>query len=850
MSGQGLFRAIARRSRTALLCSVMAVTLVACDTAEERAEKHYQNGLALLADGDRQRARVEFLTVFKFNGEHRDARAALAHLLYEDGRLPQSFSQYLRLVEQYPDDIEARTMLAEMGIQMENWDAVPPHVERLEGLAPDAPETKALRNALDYREAIRAEDDEARRAAAERAVALRDALPDNVINQAIIADSLMLDGDYDTALEELDLLQTLAPDDRRFYRMRLSIYAAQKNEDGVAATLRQMVDRFPDDTATAQTLMTFYAARGQLDNAEAFLRDRIVEGEPDDDARVTLVKFVNDVKGLDAAIAEAERFVEEGTNDRLFRSLRATLRFDNGETDASIAEFEDILDTAEPGPETRDVQITLAQVLARTGNEVGARALVEDVLEADPSHVNALRMKADWLIAADQTEEAISLLRLAQDQDPTNPAILKSLAQAHLRNGSRDLAGEMLSLAVESSNRGPAESLDYARFLMADQRFQAAESVLGDALRASPGNVDVLTELGNVYLSVEDWPRAEQVERTLREVGSEAATDRADALRLAMLENQQRGSDAITFLETLAGREGGDQAAERAAEIAIVRTHLRRNDVEAARRYLDSLLEQDPEDPTLRFLDAALAAVAGDLDAAEAKYRALIEAGQGGDRAWLELIRVLNQAGRQDEALAAMDEGLAANPESPELLWMKATVLERNGDFEGALAIYETLYSRNTATSVIANNLASLLSTIRSDEESLDRAWRIARRLRDSDFAPFQDTYGWIAYLRGDYEEAIRHLESAAETLADDALVQAHYGLALAAVDRPADAIDQLSRALDMAGDDGRPAFELARKRIGELRNGDNQDTSTREPAASLPQEGGSGVVGSDDGVD
>ena len=57
-------------------CVVMLpLLLVACDTAEERAEKHYQNAVALLEKGDIPRALVELKIVFDLIGKHRDARA-------------------------------------------------------------------------------------------------------------------------------------------------------------------------------------------------------------------------------------------------------------------------------------------------------------------------------------------------------------------------------------------------------------------------------------------------------------------------------------------------------------------------------------------------------------------------------------------------------------------------------------------------------------------------------------------------------------------------------------------------------------------------------------------------------
>ncbi len=109
------------------------LALAACDNAEERAEKHYQEGLTLLEAGDVDRALVEFRNVFKLNELHREARRAYAEVERDRGNLRAAYGQYLRLVEQYPDDFEARKALLEMAIPEGNW----PEIERHLTLAAD-----------------------------------------------------------------------------------------------------------------------------------------------------------------------------------------------------------------------------------------------------------------------------------------------------------------------------------------------------------------------------------------------------------------------------------------------------------------------------------------------------------------------------------------------------------------------------------------------------------------------------------------------------------------------------------------------------------------------------------------
>ena len=139
-------------------------------------------------------------------------------------------------------------------------------------------------------------------------------------------------------------------------------------------------------------------------------------------------------------------------------------------------------------------------------------------------------------------------------------------------------------------------------------------------------------------------------------------------------------------------------------------------------------------------------------------------------------------------------------PDDGELLWAKAGQLERDGKIDEAITLYEMLYKRNSANPIVANNLASLLSTHRTDDESLARAEVIARRLRGSNFAPFQDTYGWIAYLRGNHDEALRELDRAAEGLPKEPLVQFHLAKVYLALDRKPEALKRFRQVVALAG--------------------------------------------------
>ena len=800
--------------RAVKVIAVAAVlALSACDTAEERAEEHFREGLALLEAGDVDRALIEFRNVFKLDGFHAGARRAYAEIERDRGNIKAAYGHYLRLVEQYPDDFEARRALLEMAIPLRDWEEIDRHVRLASEQQPDDSTVRLGQLLLEYRESVRQEDMAAAARLAAEAEALKEELPGSAVPYEVTTDYYVRQQEFEAALSEVDAALDIKPGDLDLYARRLALLERMGDISGVETQLREMVEQFPDDPQITATLIRWYLSRDNIAAAEAFLRQRI-----DEDAstaeRVQLVRFLNEFVGRNAALQELDRMIEAGHDNLTFRSIRAGLLFESGERDVAIDELTRLIETSEPSDEVHSTKVALARMLAATGNQVGARALVEEVLAEDQSHVDALKMRANWLVEQDETDEAIIALRRALDQSPRDPEIMTLMARAHERAGSRELMGEMLSLAVEASNNAPEESLRYARFLLSDEKLAPAENVLIEALRLAPNDVGLLSALGGIHISRSDWGLAQQVIDTLEGLDSPAAAATANSMTARLLAAQDKTSEVVTFLEELVDEGQGGPG----AQVAIVRAHLQQGRVEEAVSYVERELQENPQDRSLRFVSAALDELRGNVEAAEETYRDLVAEAPEAVLAWRALFLLQMKQDRQEDAAQTLESALAENPQSLDLLWAKASLLQQQNEVEEAIKVYERMYEINSASPLVANNLASLLTTARSDAESLEQAYSIARRLRSAEVPAFQDTYGWIAYRRGEYEEALAHLEPASEGLPNDPLAQYHLGMAYAALDRPEEAVAQFRKAIEVAGEGSAlPQIEDARARIEAL---------------------------------
>jgi cellulose synthase operon protein C len=805
--------------RLAGLALAAILGLAACDTAEERAEGHYQRGIAFLAEGETERGLVELRNVFRLNPDHTPARLAYARELRARGDLRGALGQYLRLVEQDRQSAEGHRELAELALELQDFETAETHAERAFLLAPDDPVVRALKATVAFREGDR-------EAALELAESVLAESPDSVPARMITIAERMAARDFVGALARADAAIAAVPEDEGLHLARLAALEQMGDTSGAGAQIRAMAVRFPENAGIRRALIQWHLREGDTAAAEAALR-AAAEAEPGaPEGHLSVVQFLLEIEGPAAARAELERLITSEPSSRPFQRALAGLDFAEGRRVEAMAALRALAEEGAAGGEAsgdeggtaaderRDIRVMLARMLIETGETEEAAALIESVLAADATHVEALKLRARNHVAADAPEVAIRDLRAALSQAPRDPEIMTILAMAHEREGRRTLMGERLALAVETSGQGPAESLRYARFLMQEGRSGAAEGVIVDALRRAPQDPELLGMLGRMHLDRGDWSRARQVAGLLRGLAAPAAAEMAAELEAASLQGEGRAEDTVALLEDLAARSGGDLR----TRIGLVRARVAAGDLDAAEDEIEALLAEDPANAAARMMRAGLHLLRGEAEAAEAIYRAVIEERPALPEPHQALHALLAGQGRLAEADAALEAGIGATGGDGALRFARAGLLEVMGDFEGAIAIYEDLYARDTADPVLANNLASLLAAHRPDRESLDRAFRIARRLRELPVPQFQDTYGWILARRGEPEEALGYLEPAAAALGQDPLVQFHLGMAYHALGRAEPAREAFGRAVALAGEASPlPQIAEARARIAEI---------------------------------
>ena len=390
-------------------------------------------------------------------------------------------------------------------------------------------------------------------------------------------------------------------------------------------------------------------------------------------------------------------------------------------------------------------------------------------------------------------DEAIADARQALAEKPAAVNTLELLALALERSGSIELAEERLADAVKASKLEPAVVLRYAEFLRRRGAFDRADDLLTRASAQRPNDSGLLAALAQVRLKREDWEGAQKIAEALEKLGDQSGV--ADHILGTALAGQNKLDESIHAFQS------AYQATPAAVQpmYSLVGTYLRAKKFAEAETFLNSVLKASPANAEALVLLGSLQASRDAGDQAVASFRKAIESQPENPTGYTALARF--HLGQNDLVAAETEvrAGLDKMPGQFALRLTLAGILEQKKDPEAAIGEYESLLRDYPDALVVVNNLASLLSDYRSDKDSLERAHALALRLQGGQAPHFRDTTGWIKYLKGDYRQALSHLEQAVQELPGVALVRYHLGLTHAALEQKAKAEEHLKKAIELS---------------------------------------------------
>ena len=161
--------------------------------------------------------------------------------------------------------------------------------------------------------------------------------------------------------------------------------------------------------------------------------------------------------------------------------------------------------------------------------------------------MGALRLRAAINIDKGQIDAAVSDLREALNEQPKSSELLMLMAVAYERGGKNELADRQYADALKSSASNPDVALQYVAFLQRRGDASHAEDVLTEVSGRYPSNLKVLSSLGQLRLSRQNWAGALAVADSVAKLNDGRVL--ADQIRASALAGQNKIDESIAVLE-------------------------------------------------------------------------------------------------------------------------------------------------------------------------------------------------------------------------------------------------------------------------------------------------------------
>ena len=774
-----------RTVRSALL-AICCVTLLACSAPTEKANSYYQKGLALLAQGDLLKARIELQNALQIKPDHTAALFALAQIAEQQGDWQQLIRLLSKVVDHEPRHLEAQVKLGRMLLAAGRIDQARAAIDAAFDIAPENADVLGLRAGLLYK----LDDIPGALLQAHAALALN---PSNIDGLVVLMTERLAVNAGPQALEYLDRALRVSDKHLALQLINPQVVDALAQADSGEAVLSRLIAFYPEMRALRPALAQFYQLHGRADAAEVEYRTIAAEHPSEVQLRLDLVRFVATSRGPKAAQQLLRELIASDAANSELNFALVTMLQAQGDQQAAEALLRSIMERSGSSPDGIKAKALLAGVLFSNGSKEAVQALLREVLAGDKRNEEGLLLKARLAIDEHQIDQAIADIRSILHDSPNSPRALLLQARAYEVSGAFALAQESYLRAYEAGRPAAQFAQAYAEFLLRRGQAARAESVANGILRLEPLYAPALRLLAQAQISQGDWVGAQKVAEQLSALAEQQVL--AEQVRGELFAARKEYAQSIAAFR----RAYAAAPLEVQSMVALARAYVTAGKAPEAIAFLNSVVKNDPENISALLILGELQVAKGDSAAAARSFQTVIELQPQQAQGYLNLAGVKVRAGHGAEAQQIVEQGLLKAPGNFSLRMARADTFALSGDFAEAIRQYQTLLDDHPDAGEAVNSLARLLSEDVTNQASLARAYKLAERFRGSDVATYKDTLGWAGYRLGKFDEAAKLLASAVKQAPEQAVLRYHLGMIYAAQNKPQQARKELEKALELA---------------------------------------------------
>ena len=737
-------------STITLLMQILIINAISgCSSSEEQQEKYLNRAQALYEDGNYTKAKLELSNVLQINPQNADAFYLKALINAEDGEL-RSVPKNLQLAVEFdPNHVEARLKLGQilysfgLGADESTMEQAAAVLE----LDPENADGNILLAMLLYRQ-------EEKEAGIIKAQSVLQRDPGHVDATAFLMNAyLAADGNPDRALALIDNTMEAQPDDIALHQMKIFILAGQDDTDGTVEIYRSLIAKYPEEVEFHRSLVTYLVTKERLDEAEDVLR-KLIETNPENlEIKIWLAGFLVQQRDLQLAETTVKRFITSHPDLYELRFALAEIYNAGGKNEEAAAVYTSII--LDDGENIHGLKARNAIILKKldTGDEAGAAALLKEVLEIEPANQLALNIQTILFLQSGDIQSAIEGARLLVQNDAKSSDAMFLLASAHEANGEKALALDYLrnALQLDATN---IRAVVKAAALLTDQGDAASASrVLERGLISSSGDVSIALALFEGYMNQKRWSDAMELATNLAQIKDKEVL--GAYLKAQVFFQRKDYADAKTaFKEVLELEPNQVEALS-----SLMKAQFALDEQQEAFEYLAQHITRNPEVGYPRQLQGNLYLQTGNIEAAIKSYSELLAIQPESVDANIALAQAYQARGDLIRTLNAYSAAHALRPDDPQVLTLKAGVLETLGRHQEAMEAYEDVLLLDSNQQIAANNLAMILIERLPSDKNFQRALELTLTFEDTEIATLRDTRGWAYYKAGDYTNALRMIK-------------------------------------------------------------------------------------------
>lgn len=479
----------------------------------------------------------------------------------------------------------------------------------------------------------------------------------------------------------------------------------------------------------------------------------------------------------------------------------------------------------------------------RLGENEEAAELLKKGIQKDPQDISQYLLLAHLAIQQNKRDEAIEVYTKALEYDPDNENVRLRLAILLVQKDRLD-EGEIIFRDLIAKNQELYLARIYlARLLQMRGAYDDAAKVYEEALTLS-WSPELVWEMVDFYSALE---RYDDILRLYDSVlANESTNERAIIGRIQTLLAIGRDEEALVELQNLRKANGNVES----LDMAIAKTMLRLEKIDEAKSILETLSHgelaseanyllgliafqekrmesalsffQQVKTGSSEYADAVYLQVRilRDFDRYDRAFSLLQKAAnepQGRDPLFFALLSSLYQEkGQLEDAMKILTQGTQSFPESEQLHFERALLLERSGRQQEALEtmqkVLEISPNNPEALNYIGYTWANLNIHLTEAKSYILRAVELKP---DNGF--IRDSLGWVEFRLGNYDTARAELLQALDLEPNDPNIHEHLGDVYRALKKTTEAIEAYRKGYELFPQEADKT--RLKKKIDELQN-------------------------------